>query len=88
MNYRERFEATIHHRQVDRVPFDLAGTSLTGMEKMAMDKLRDFLGFPQKYEHWYEKFDERILRFLDIDFRRVGGILEPESPMAGRPSPV
>jgi hypothetical protein len=62
MNYRERFEATIHHRQVDRAPFDLAGTSLTGMDAAAMDHLSDFLGFPPKYDHRYDKFDELILR--------------------------
>lgn len=83
MNYRERFEATLKHRPVDRVPFDLAGTSLTGMEYMeSIDRLRKFLGLSGKYEGWYRKFDERILKYLDIDIRRVGDILSPESPRA------
>jgi uroporphyrinogen decarboxylase len=85
MNYRERFEATLEHRPLDRVPFDLAGTSLTGMEhKYSIDKLREYLGFTRSYDGWYEKFDERILQYLDIDIRRVGDILEPESPLSGR----
>jgi len=84
MNYRERFEATLEHKPVDRVPFDLAGTSLTGMEhKESIDKLREYLGFTRPYDGWYEKFDERILKYLDIDIRRVGDILEPESPLSG-----
>lgn len=83
MNYRERFEATIKHKPVDRVPFDLAGTSLTGMEhNESIERLRQYLGFTSKYDGWYEKFDERILKFFDIDIRRVGDILEPESPLA------
>lgn len=84
MNYRERFEATLEHKKVDRVPFDLAGTSLTGMEhKDSIEKLREYLGFTRPYDGWYEKFDERILTYLDIDIRRVGDILEPESPLSG-----
>ncbi|MDO8685828.1 MAG: uroporphyrinogen decarboxylase family protein [Clostridiales bacterium] len=83
MNYRERFEATVKHMEVDRVPFDLAGTSLTGMEHPdAIEKIRLFLGFTEKYDGEYQKFDERILKYLDIDFRRVGDILSPESHLA------
>ena len=84
MNYRERFEATIKHQAVDRVPFDLAGTSLTGIEHpQTREKLRQVLGLSEKYDGWYQKFDERILEYFDIDIRRVGDILEPESPFAG-----
>ena len=87
MNYRERFEATMNHRPVDRVPFDLAGTSLTGMEHCeSIDKLRQLLGFTDNYNGWYTKFDDRILKHLDIDVRRVGDILEPESPLAFKTS--
>ena len=83
ISYRERFKATIEHKAVDRVPFDLAGTSLFGIdEKETIDKLRDFLGFSGEYGRWYQKFDERILKHFDIDIRRVGDILEPESLLA------
>jgi uroporphyrinogen decarboxylase len=87
MNYRERFEATVKHKPVDRVPFDLAGTSLTGMEHPeSVEKLRQFLGITGSYDGWYRKFDERILKHLDIDVRRVGDILSPASPLAGQKS--
>lgn len=83
MKYRERFENTIRHRPVDRVPFDLAGTALTGLTHTeTQDALRSFLGIGAKYDGWYRKFDERILQRFDIDFRRVGGILEPASPLS------
>lgn len=87
MNYRDRFEATLKHKTVDRVPFDLSGTALTSVEyPQSIDKLRQLLGLSEKYDGWYRKFDERILQYLDIDFRRVGDILEPESPLACKAS--
>lgn len=87
MNYRERFEAALNHRPVDRVPFDLAGTSLTGMEHgESIEKLKQLLGYTGKYMGWYQKFDERILKYLDIDIRRVGNIISPENELSGRRS--
>jgi len=83
VTYRERFQATLAHRKVDRVPFDLGGTSLTGIEQPeTMQKLRLLLCFEGCYAGWYQKFDERILSYLDIDFRRVGQILEPKSSLS------
>jgi len=82
MNYRERFNAVVQHKSYDRLPFDLAGTSLTGVENPeTIRRLREFLGLSEKYDGWYTKFDERILKYLDIDIRRVGAILSPESPL-------
>ncbi len=89
MLYRERFEATMKHQLVDRVPFDLAGTSLTSIESdETVHKLCDILGFTHKSDDWYQKFDERILRYFDIDIRRVGDILSPHSDVAGVLSPT
>ena len=83
MNYQERFAATMNHQSVDRVPFDLAGTSLTGIEHpQTVEKLRRLLGLTGKDQSGYQKFDERILNYFDIDFRRVGDILQPASPLA------
>ncbi len=85
MNYRQRFDATLKHKPVDRVPFDLAGTSLTAVDSnQTIEQLRQFLGFSSKYDHDYQKFDERILRYFDIDIRRVGDILEPANVLSRR----
>jgi len=82
MTYRERFEATVTHRPVDRVPYDLAGTSLNGMEHAAsIEALQRHMGFSGPAGGWYRKFDERILEALDIDVRRVGDLLCPASPL-------
>ncbi|NSW50997.1 MAG: methyltransferase [Anaerolineae bacterium] len=83
MNYRERFAATIQHHPVDRVPFDLAGTSLTGIEHTeTTEKLQQLLELDGQTPAWYTKFDDRILQIFDIDFRRVGDILSPASSLA------
>lgn len=82
MNYRERFEKTMKHQNVDRVPFDIAGTALSGFDANdTIIRLREILGFIEKYDHWYPNCDERILRYLDIDFRNVGDVLEAESEL-------
>ena len=39
MNSRERILAAINHREADRVPFDLAGTTWTGIAKGAYENL-------------------------------------------------
>jgi len=88
MTYRQRFDHTMRHEKTDRPPRDLAGTSLTGIEdgKTAAG-LAAYLNVdknppPGPNLDWYRKFDDRVLRALDIDFRRVGDILEPASPLA------
>lgn len=89
MKYRDRFENAVHHRKVDRAPFDLAGTSLTGVTHgHTQEALRQHLGIEGEPDHGYSKFDERILKRLDIDFRRVGDILDPSSPLTQKISDV
>lgn len=83
MNHRERFFSVMKGRPVDRVPHDLAGTSLTGVEHgKTVEALRRELGIVGDAPGPYRKFDERILERLGVDFRRVGDILSPESPVA------
>lgn len=83
MNYRERFRRTVRHQAVDRVPFDLAGTVMSSIEhSSSIDQLRQYLGISGPYDGWYDKFDERILECLDIDFRRAGDMLFPDHPSA------
>jgi hypothetical protein len=51
MNYRERFKATTEHREINRVPFDLCGTSLTKIEQEeTTEKLRNLLGLSYQYD--------------------------------------
>jgi len=41
---RSRVEAALNHREPDRVPYDLGGTVLTGINQHAYRRLRRFLG--------------------------------------------
>ena len=42
---RERFSRIMAHQEADRVPLDLAGTSLTAIDACVAAGLRDLLGF-------------------------------------------
>jgi uroporphyrinogen decarboxylase len=73
------------HEEADRVPLDLEGTSLTGIDKKVAEKLRRLLGFPKADSGPYQPFDERILQALGIDFRRVGSLIgSGEMPHPGQ----
>lgn len=47
MNSRERVQTTLNHQEPDRVPFDLGGTPMSGMHKVAYQNLRKHLGLPE-----------------------------------------
>lgn len=90
LSYRERFARTLAHQTVDRAPFDLGGTPMTGIAIEGMDRLIEFLGLSDTSAGERERFaefgrlDERVLRHFDIDIRRVGGIVVPENDLARR----
>jgi uroporphyrinogen decarboxylase len=46
MNSRERVLAALDHEETDRIPFDLGGTTVTGIHVAAYKALRDYLGMP------------------------------------------
>ena len=43
----ERVTAALEHREADRVPFDLGGSVLTGMHRVAYQNLRRYLGLAE-----------------------------------------
>ena len=77
---RERFSRIMAHQEADRVPLDLAGTSLTAIDPGVALRLRDLLGFSGDPPGPYQAFDERILQALEIDFRRVGSLIGSRRP--------
>jgi len=48
MNSRDRCLLSLHHREPDRVPFDLAGSAQTGIHLTAYANLRRYLDLPEK----------------------------------------
>ena len=47
MNSRERVLATIRHEEPDRVPIDIGGTGVTGVNLIAYGKLKRHLGLTE-----------------------------------------
>jgi uroporphyrinogen decarboxylase len=74
VNSRERFAQTMAHKQPDRVPMDIGGTSLTGMRPACQRQLRKLLGFADDGKLSNNGVDERILEWAGTDFRSVGGL--------------
>jgi uroporphyrinogen decarboxylase len=83
---RARFKRIISHQEADRVPLDLAGTSLTTIDSGVAAALKKELGITGENQSEFDAFDESILQALDIDFRRVGRLIASgDRPMPGRP---
>jgi uroporphyrinogen decarboxylase len=78
LTYRERFQMTLDHRQVDRPPMDLGGTDMTDIDG-GPRRLAPALGLAGGGDDAAQ--DEAVLQALDIDIRSVGGILAPESSL-------
>ncbi len=84
----ERIKTTLEHREPDRVPFDLGGSVLTGINKVAYAKLRTYLGLPDKPIETYDlatqlaRVDEDALDRLSVDVRSVDPGLAKSSPLA------
>jgi uroporphyrinogen decarboxylase len=75
MNSRERFQLAMRHCASDRVPIDIAGTSLTGMRPGIRRKLAELLGFTGQPVLANNGIDVRILEWAGTDFRSVGAIV-------------
>jgi uroporphyrinogen decarboxylase len=77
MNRRERVLAALNHKEPDRVPFDLGGTRVTGIQARAYEKLRQFLGLPEKeiriidiYQQ-LAQVDDDVMETLGVDVRNI-----------------
>lgn len=73
----ERVKAILEHKEPDRIPFDLGGSVLTGMNNNAYIKLRKYLGMPEKEVEIYDvmqqlaRIDEDMIGKFNIDVRCV-----------------
>ncbi len=48
MDLCERVLLTLNHKEPDRVPYDMGGTVVTGIQAKAYSRLRKYLGLPEK----------------------------------------
>lgn len=78
----ERVKAALEHREADRVPFDLGGSVLTGINKVAYQRLRAYLGLPDRPVEIYDpvqqlaRVHQDVLDRLKVDVRCV----DPDPP--------
>ena len=77
MNSRERILTALNHKEPDRVPFDMGGTVVTGIQAKAYRKLRKYLGLPEKeiviidILQQLAQVDDDVMDKLVVDVRNV-----------------
>lgn len=77
MNSRERIFKTLNHEEPDRIPFDLAGSTWTGITNTAYQNLRKYLGLEPDKPVWSDVIQqivipsEEILNRFEVDTRGV-----------------
>jgi len=71
----ERVKAALEHRESDKIPFDLGGSVLTGMNKHCYKRLRKYLGMKEIEVDIYDtmqqlaRIDDDMIDYLKIDVR-------------------
>ena len=67
----ERVKAAVEHREGDRIPFDLGGSTLTGIYKTTYFELRKYLGLPADESNVVVEDDMQQLAFVEDDVRQL-----------------
>ncbi len=79
MDSRQRVRTALNHQEPDRVPFDLGGTTVTGIHVTAYQNLREYLGLPPVQV----QIDDLVEQLAAVD-ADVAGRLQPD---CGRVAP-
>jgi len=66
MNSRERILKAINHEEPDRIPFDLAGTTWTGITNTAYQNLRKYLKKDELEPKWSDVIQQIVIPSEDI----------------------
>ncbi len=72
MTSRERVLAALSHRQPDRVPIDIGGTSVTGIHISCVAALRDYYGLEKRPVKLHEPY--QMLGWVDEDLKQAMGL--------------
>lgn len=81
----ERLNRALNHQEPDRIPYDIAGTTVTGINKKAFIRAMEYRGLSTEYES--KEVDpiqqivtpaEEILKKLNCDIRRMGARRIPD----------
>lgn len=85
MNSSERLNITLNHKEPDKVPYDLSGTTVTGINKRAFVRAMNYRGLSTEFDK--KEIDpiqqivtpvEETLRILQSDIRRIGSRRIPD----------
>jgi len=85
MKSSERLNITLNHMEPDRVPYDLAGTTVTGINKKAFVRAMEYRGLSPEFD--LKEIDpiqqivtpsEETLKLLKSDIRRIGSRRIPD----------
>ena len=77
MNSRERVLLALNHMEPDRVPYDMGGTVVTGIQAKAYARLRKHLGLPEKeiviidILQQLAQVDDDVMEVMGLDFRNI-----------------
>ena len=89
----ERVKTALEHREPDRIPYDLGGSVLTGMNRHCYKRLRDYLGLPPVEIQIYDvmqqlaRIDQDVLDRLKVDVRCVDPDAPAQPGLAKPPTP-
>lgn len=87
----DRVLMALRHQESDRVPFDLGGSILTGMNVHAYKALRKFLGLPEKdislvdMTQQLARIDDDVVEYLHVDVREVSPLKVTNAPLRKEP---
>jgi len=82
MTSKERVLASINHKEIDIIPSDIGGSTVTGMHVHAVEKLREYYGLNYKPVRVHEpmqmlgEVDDELKTILGVD---VEGIISPKN---------
>ncbi len=73
----QRVKTALEHREPDRIPFDLGGAMVTGINIHALRNLKQLLGIPGETQLWDQVTqlgvtDDATVERLGVDVRNVG----------------
>ena len=77
MDAHERILLTLNHKEPDRVPYDMGGTVVTGIQAKAYSRLRKYLGLPEKeiviidILQQLAQVDEDVMERMGLDCKNI-----------------
>jgi hypothetical protein len=72
MTSKERLQATLNHKQPDRIPIDFGGTAVTGVHVSCVAALRDYYGLEKRPVIVHEPY--QMLGWMDDDLKDAMGL--------------